>query len=216
MTKCTPLLALAASAALAACGIPSAPDEVVFGQVVATSFKEDAPFGTYLEAELSRSIIIDDDTSSGVVITRQVQDAVVAQIRVNLEARGYAVTLVAAGAAATPGRLRVGSYALFATQSLYFSQLWCFWGAFPQCIPTWSYAGSYNYGTLIIEAGTDLINPGAPPPVTPPTTGGPVFWLGASYGVMAGGNSISQAGLNRVLASVDQAFDQSPYFTRLP
>ena len=39
----TPLLVLAATAALAGCYVPSAPDEVLYGNVVATNYKRTRP-----------------------------------------------------------------------------------------------------------------------------------------------------------------------------
>jgi hypothetical protein len=107
----------------------------------------------------------------------------------------------------------VGAYALFGSVDLYYNSYWCSYYYYYYCTPTTSYAGSYNYGTLLIEAGTELQNPG-----TPPTPGvqSKLVWTSASYGVMAGANNItmSSPGYQKTLASIDQAFAQSPYFSK--
>ena len=109
----------------------------------------------------------------------------------------------------------MGVYGLFGSVNMYYSSYWCSWYYYYYCYPTTGYAGSYNYGTLLIEAGQDLYTPGQPPTPGTPST---LIWTSATYGVMAGGASITVAspGYQKVLGSIDQAFAQSPYFTRLP
>jgi hypothetical protein len=220
----TPLLVLAATAALAGCYVPSAPDEVLYGNVVATNYKQDQTtgqpdplFASTTNVAVENTIAIVDDTSAGVSIAPAVQTGIIDQIKQNLTERGY--TVVAPG---TAGALKVGAYALFGSVALFYSDYWCSWYYYYYCYPTTSYAGSYNYGTLVIEAGQDLYTPGQPPVSNlPPGTDPPrstLIWTSATYGVMAGGSSITVAspGYTKVLGSIDQAFAQSPYFTRLP
>jgi hypothetical protein len=212
----TPLLVLAATAALAGCYVPSAPDEVLYGNVVSSTYKESADFASYSDVSLESTIAIVDDTDAGVSIAPAVQSGIIAQIQKNLEARGYTVTLRNPGDPLPPtGTLRVGAYGLFGSVALFYSDYWCSWYYYYYCYPTTSYAGSYNYGTLLVEAGLDLYTPGTPPTPGTPST---LVWTSATYGVMAGGSSITTAspGYQKVLGSVDQAFAQSPYFTRLP
>jgi hypothetical protein len=205
-----PLLALAAAATLAGCYVPSAPNEVLYGVVTATNYKATANFAAYPNVLVSQSIVVVDDTNGGVTIGAQVQAGLVAGIEKNLTDRGY--TLVDA-AGAGPETLLVGAYALFGSVDLYYSSYWCSYYYYYYCTPTTSYAGSYNYGTLLIEAGTELQNPGTPPP---PGVQSKLVWTSASYGVMAGANTIttSSPGYQKTLASIDQAFAQSPYFSK--
>jgi hypothetical protein len=209
-----PVLALAASAALAGCYTPSAPDDVLYGAITATTYRPvdnfPANFAAYSNVLLNPTVTVIDDTNSGVSITAGVNDGVIAEIRSNLEARGYAVSTDAA--AAGTGALKVAAYGLFSSVNLYYSSYWCSWYYYYYCYPTTGYAGSYNYGTLLIEAGDELQNPGQPPT---PGTPSKLIWTSASYGVMAGGDAItvSSPGYPKVLGSIDQAFAQSPYFT---
>jgi hypothetical protein len=206
----TSLLVLAATAALAGCYVPTAPDDVLYGQVVATNYKQTANFASYGNVAVNDTITIVDDTNQGVTIQPAVETGVIDQIKKNLTARGY--TVVAPG---TAGALKVGAYALFGSINLFYSGYWCSWYYYYYCTPETVYAGSYNYGTLLIEAGDDLYDPGVPPTPGTPST---LVWTSASYGVMAGGSTIttSSPGYQKALGAIDQAFAQSPYFTRLP
>jgi len=58
-----------------------------------------------------------------------------------------------------------------------------------------------------------MYNPGQPPL---PGIASSLVWTSASYGVMAGGASVTTTspGYQKTLASIDQAFAQSPYFTK--
>lgn len=226
----TPLLALAAVAALAGCDIPSAPDSVVYGILSATIYKSDQAtgqpdplFASANDVYLENTIPVIDDTNSGVVITQPVIDGVVGQLKTNLEARGYTVTLRSPGDPTPPaGALRMGAYSLFGSVNMYYSSYWCSWYYYYYCYPTTSYAGSYNYGTLLVEAGTELYTPGQPPGNLPPAGQPPptskLIWTSASYGVFAGSTTVttSSPGYPKALDSIDQAFAQSPYFTSAP
>jgi hypothetical protein len=204
-----PLLALAAAATLAGCYVPSAPDEVLHGVVTGTNYQATASFAAYPNVLVLSTIPVIDDTNKA-SITPQAEAGVITQIEQHLSARGY--TLVDA-AGAGPLTLRVGAYALFGSVNLYYSDYWCSWYYYYYCTPTVSYAGSYNYGTLLIEAGTELQNPGTPPP---PGVQSKLVWTSASYGVFAGSPVIttSSPGYQKTLASIDQAFAQSPYFSK--
>jgi hypothetical protein len=213
----SPLLALAATAALAGCYVPSAPDEVLYGIVTSTNYKQDQAsgqpdplFASTTDVAVNDTIAIIDDTDSGVSISPEVQAGVINQIEKNLTERGYNV--VAPG---TAGALKVGAYALFGSVALYYSSYWCSYYYYYYCYPTVGYAGSYTVGTLLIEAGEDLYTPGQPPTPGQPST---LIWTAVNYGVMAGGDKItlSSPGYQKALGAIDQAFAQSPYFTRLP
>jgi hypothetical protein len=225
-----PLLALAAVAALGGCDVPTAPDSVVYGVLSATIYKSDQAtgqpdpaFASTNEIFLENAIPVVDDTNSGVVITQPVIDGVIAQLRTNLEDRGYTVTLRNPGDPAPPaGSMRMGAYSLFGSVNMYYSSYWCSWYYYYYCYPTTSYAGSYNYGTLLVETGTELYTPGQPPASGfPPGTNPPtsqLIWTAASYGVFAGSSTVttSSPGYPKALDSIDQAFAQSPYFTSAP
>jgi hypothetical protein len=204
------LLALVAAVSLAGCYVPSAPSEVVYGVVTATNYKATADFTAYPNVMVVQAISVVDDTNGGVTIGSLAEDGVITQIEQNLTAHGY--TLVDA-AGAGPGTLQVGAYAIFGSVDLYYSSYWCSLYYYYYCTPTVSYAGSYDYGTLLIEAGTELQNPGAPPP---PGVQSKLVWTSASYGVFAGSSVIttSSPGYQKALASIDQAFGQSPYFSK--
>jgi hypothetical protein len=214
MRPITSLLAIAAAAALAGCYVPSAPDEVLYGAVTATNYKQvsgqpDPSFASAPNVMVNPTITVVDDTNSGVTVGSAVQAGLIAQIEKNLTGKGY--TLVDS-AGAGPETLLVGAYALFGSVELFYSSYWCSWYYYYYCTPTTSYAGSYNYGTLVVEAGSVLVDPGLPP--SPVYSG--LIWTSASYGVMAGGSTIttSSPGYQKALGSIDQAFAQSPYFTK--
>jgi hypothetical protein len=213
----TSLLALAAIAALAGCYVPSAPDEVLYGAVTATNYDAAANFASYGNVVVNQDISVVDDTTSGVTISPAVVTGVIGEIEQNLRDRGY--TPIKPGDPGEAGALKVGAYAIFNSVAMFYSSYWCSWYYYYYCYPTTSYAGSYNYGTLIIEAGSQLYDPADPPQAPPPGTNPPraqLVWTSASYGVMAGGSNIttSSPGYQKVLGSIDQAFAQSPYFTK--
>jgi hypothetical protein len=226
----SPLLALAAVAALVGCDVPSAPDSVVYGVLSATIYKSDQAtgqpdplFGAANTVFLENAIPVIDDTNSGVTITQPVIDGVVGQLKTNLEARGYSVTLRNQGDPLPPaGALRMGAYGLFGSVNMFYSSYWCSWYYYYYCYPTTSYAGTYNYGTLLVEAGTELYTPGKPPTSgLPPGSNPPtsqLIWTAASYGVFAGSATVTVAspGYQKALDSIDQAFAQSPYFRSAP
>jgi hypothetical protein len=219
------LLVLAATAALAGCYVPTAPDEVLYGHVVSTNYKQDKTtgqpdplFASSTSVVLENDLVIVDDSTSGVIVSSEVEAGVIDQIRKNLEARGYTVTLRNPSDPLPPdGTLRVGAFALFGSVALFYSDYWCSWYYYYYCYPSVSYAGSYDYGTLIMQAGTDLYDPGAGTPGTPGQESA-LIWGSATYGVLAGSSNITTAspGYPKALGSIDQAFAQSPYFRSQP
>lgn len=213
-----PLLTLAATAALAGCYVPSAPDEVLYGVVTATNYKAGENFAAFPNVLVNQTIPVIDDTNSNAGISAAAQAEIIAQITDNLVAHGYTEFVDAAGAG--PDTLRVGAYALFGDVDMYYSSYWCSYWYYYYCYPTYGYAGSYNYGTLLIEAGRELYTPGQPPVSgLPPGTAPPqskLAWTSVSYGVLAGPAQVTPVspGFDKLLASIDQAFAQSPYFTK--
>jgi len=220
----TPLLAFAAAAALAGCYVPTAPDEVLYGVVTATNYKQDETtgqpdplFANTNTVYLEDTIKVVDDTNSGIVITSGVVTGVLARITADLNARGYSDVILwnwATQGDPPAGSLRMGTYSLFGSVNLFYSSYWCSWYYYYYCTPTTTYAGSYDYGTLLIEAGQDLYDPGTPP--SPSKTA--LIWTAASYGVLSSGGTITveSPGYQKALGAIDQAFAQSPYFKSAP
>ena len=92
---------------------------------------------------------------------------------------------------------------------------YCGWYPYYYCYPSWSYEGSYNFGSLVLTMG-DVKNaaPG----------GGklPLIWTSSARGVLSeyytpgvpsGGANVNWA---RIQESIDRAFADSPYIRRTP
>ena len=115
----------------------------------------------------------------------------------NMNALGYTrvTSLPGAGTANTVG-IKVS--ALRGSAAVYYPGYWCDYWYYYSCYYNWYYAGSYDYGSAIIEMG-DLSAP----------DGGtlPVLWTGVIYGVA----TTEFADTPRVIDGVNRAFAQSPY-----
>ena len=227
----TPLLALAAVAALAGCDVPSAPDSVVYGVLSATIYKSDqatgqpdplfaAPTTVYLE----NTIPVIDDTNSGVVITQPVIDGVIGQLRTNLEARGYTVTVRNPGDPTPPaGTLRMGAYCALRQRQHVLQQLLVLLVLLLLLLPDYELRRQLQLRHAPRRGRHRAVHPGpaarvrAPPRDQPPHRASSI-WTAASYGVFAGSATVttSSPGYPKALASIDQAFAQSPYFTSAP
>jgi hypothetical protein len=188
--------------ALAGCGDYSAPSEVVNGTVTATLVAPNTDFAQYLTFTVTDRIQVVNNT--GGTSEEYTQDApqVVARVRDNMAARGYTFVPFTPGVTAD---LVIGLYAFLGDQAYggYYSDWW-YWGYYPyDC--GYYYAGSYNFGTLVLRMG-DFKN--APPASTGATVS--IVWEAGIYGVLG----TQSYNLQRVLASIDKAFAQSPYLQR--
>jgi hypothetical protein len=186
-----------------ACGDYGAPDEVVFGELVATQPAASFDFGTlprgaayYIDPTVK---VLNDQVASEV----QLPDAVVNAIAANLNQLGYVQT-------PDLNRADVGlkMSALIGNTQVYYPGYWCDYWYWYSCYYSWTYAGSYSTGTAILDMG-DLHS------VRPPeNTKLQVLWSAALYGVLSdylGTGGISAAGTQRVVDAVNRAFAQSPY-----
>jgi hypothetical protein len=179
---------------LAACGSYGAPDEVVFGEAVYTQgapgfdFKTLNPPATYF---LDQSINVKKDNTTEVV---PMPAPLANVINSNMAALGY-----------TPAPLATAQVGLHVsvlqgTGEVYYPGYWCDYWAYYGCYYSWYYAGSYKFGTVILEMAQSpgVANPGGP--VT-------VLWTSAVYGVA----TTSQFDTQRVIDGINRAFAQSPY-----
>jgi hypothetical protein len=190
---------VACALALAGCGDYSAPSEVVDGVATATQQTPGGNFGQYVTFTVTDKAQVVDNT--GTTSEEYTQDVpqIVERVRANMTERGYTYVPFAAGVVAD---LVIGLYVYKGSQA-YASYYcgWWYWGYYPyDC--SYYYAGSYSFGTLVMRMA-DFKN--APPASTGATL--PIVWSSASYGILG-----TQAyNLERVLRSIDTAFDQSPY-----
>ncbi len=202
-------MALLALVSLTACDDYWAPDSVVYGKVVVTQHADPVDWNAYRTYSIDPSVVVVDGT--GAVMTTCTVDGtqLAPTIKANMDRRGY--TQVAWGATAD---LEIKMNARLGTQDVYYED-WCDWYYYYYCYPGWSYAGSYSFGTLVVDMG-DVLHAG--PPQTPPT-GLPLVWTNANYGVLASyytgcagsGNNVNWS---RIQGAIDQAFAQSPYIQR--
>lgn len=187
--------------ALAGCGDYSAPSEVVNGVATASVKTPDATFTQYRTFTVTDTIQVVDNT--GATNTPYTQDVpeIVNQVKKNMTDRGYQYIPFSPGVRAD---LVIGLYAYLGSQA--YGTYYCYyyyWGYYPYgCTGGYYYYGEYNYGTLVLRMA-DFKN--APPA----TTGAelPIVWGAASYAVLG----TPSYNLQRVLASIDTAFAQSPY-----
>ncbi len=193
-----PIALLACALAVAGCGDYSAPSEVVNGVATASVQTPGINFAQYKTFTVVDKIQVYDD--SGGTSEQYTQDApqIIAEVQKQMSARGYTYVPFANGVAAD---LVIGLYAYKGSQAYgsYYCGWW-YWGYYPyDC--SYSYVGSYTFGTLV-QRMADFKN-------APPATPGAkvtIVWGSASYGVL--GTSYD---LQRALQSIDTAYAQSPY-----
>jgi hypothetical protein len=145
--------------------------------------------------------VVDNTGTTSEEYTQDVPQ-IVEKVKARMAERGYTYVPFVPGVIAD---LVVGLYAYKGSQA-YASYYcgWWYWGYYPyDC--SYYYAGSYSFGTLVMRMA-DLKN--APPTATGATL--PIVWGTASYGVLG----TQSYNLQRVLVSIDKAFDQSPYLHR--
>jgi hypothetical protein len=207
---------LAAPALLAlACYDYSAPSSVVNGAVVLTQFDQTANFGAYKYYAVNPTITVVDAT--GTVQTQCTVDGtpLLPTIQQQMSARGYVqVDFAAPGQPqpTPPPDLQITMHAALGSQDVYYPG-WCYWYPYYYCYPGWSYAGSYSFGTLVLDMG-----------VVKGLSQGekiPLIWTNANYAVLAsyytGCNSNGNAvNWQKISDAVVRAFDQSPYIQAAP
>ncbi len=186
-----------ATVLLASCYDYSTPDSVVNGAVVITQqntgFEYAAVTSYYLDP-LAKVIKDDPQVPEPPM---PLPATVVTAIDDNMKAAGFTTKLSSLPPEGTAGAVGLHVTLLQGTVAVYYPGYWCDYWYYYSCWYNWTYAGSYNTGTMILEMG-DLSSTG---------TTLPVAWLAAVYGVA--GN----ASYNTTLAvqGVNRAFGQSPY-----
>ncbi|MGC3999298.1 MAG: hypothetical protein QM767_18405 [Anaeromyxobacter sp.] len=186
------------AALVAGCGDYGAPDSVVYGTAVYTQPKPGFDFNQDLTSNayfLDPLLKIQEDQES---TTQDLPANVAAAINTQLQALGY-TPVDTLGAAAVGVKVSV----LKGTGTVWYPGYWCdYWYAYYGCYYDWYYAGSYKFGTVILEMG-DL---------TAPDNGKlPILWLSAIYGVATTPTNDSQ----RVVDGIDRAFAQSASYLKL-
>jgi hypothetical protein len=187
-----------AAALLASCAGYGAPDEVLYGNAVYTQPKPSfdfKPLGTYyLDPDYK---LVEDANSSNVALP----SAVIATIDQNMQALGYTKSADLASIVGQAGAVGIKVSLLKGTGAVYYPGYWCDYWYYYSCWYDWTYAGSYVYGTVMLEMGD--LSVGA----NPPDGKLPILWLGAIYGVSGG----ATFDIPRVQAGIDRAFAQSQY-----
>jgi hypothetical protein len=86
---------------------------------------------------------------------------------------------------------------------VYYPGYWCDYWAYPYCYYDYVYAGTYEFGTVVLGMG-DLRLP----------AGGrlEILWTSAVYGVSQG----TQINVQRAADGINRAFAQSPYLDTTP
>jgi hypothetical protein len=197
------LLAIAASAALAACGDYGAPDEVVYGVAVSTVPSAGADFTGRTSYSLDTSVRVkkDGQDQGTTPMPQSVQDAIIAQMK----AAGY-------GDAPVPTGASVGLSLAYITNSVdyYYSGGYCdIWYGYYGCYYPPVYAGSYRYGTAILT----MVDVTAPPSGSAPFPG---LWVNFMYGVVTEYTGSTAYNTSRLVEAINRGFEQSPYLQTAP
>ncbi len=191
---------------LASCYDYSTPDSVVNGAVVITqqSSTFDYAGATHYYLDPIANVVENDpQTPTPLDLRNAPYNQILTAIDDNMASAGYSKLAWPVGGlpnppVATPNTVGLHITILKGTVNVYYPGYWCdYWYYYSCYYGGWTYAGSYNTGTMIVEMG-DLSQGGPQLPVA---------WLAAVYGVA------STAGYNTTLAvqGVDRAFGQSPY-----
>jgi hypothetical protein len=187
---------------LLACGDYGAPDEVVFGELVATqpsaSFAVPAGATYYIDPTVK---VLNDQVASEVPLP----DAIEQAIARNLEALGYVRETRTPPLDNADVGLKMS--ALVGVTQVYYPGYWCDYWYWYSCYYSWYYAGSYTTGTVILDMGDLHANRDLGQKL-------PILWSAAMYGVLSdylSTGGISAAGTQRVVDAINRAFAQSPY-----
>ncbi len=202
------LAALAAATLLASC-MEGVPDKVVKGVAVVTQHRPDADFTGFATFSIDPTVAVVDQT--GTVATTSSVDGtrMASAISANMVQRGY--TEVAWRGNNTVADLQIKMEALLGSAEVYYPG-YCGWYPYYYCYPGWSYAGSYNFGTVVITMG-DTKHAAAGGELS-------LVWTTAMYGILASyytpGVPSSGANVNwpRIQEAVNRAFADSPYIKK--
>lgn len=184
---------------LASCGSYGAPDSVVFGEAVYTQPKTGFDFRGLSTFYLSPNMTVKDDNATS---TQPVPDPIAAAIRSHMAALGYTEnTQPPGGTDLPPPGTDVGIKLslLRGTGAVYYPGYWCNYWTYYGCYYNWYYAGSYRFGSIVMEMG-DLRN-------STPGQNLQMLWTAMMYGVA----TTSSVDVQRGVDAVNRAFEQSPY-----
>lgn len=189
-----------AAALLAACGDYGAPDEVLYGTAVYTQPKpglDPSSLGTYWLDPIAK--IVEDDPQNPTF--QPLDPDIEAAIDQNMQGLGYAKdTSLTTPPAGTVGTVGLHVSVLKGTGAVYYPGYWCDYWYYYSCYYTWYYAGSYKYGTVMLEMASLA---------APANAAADILWLAAMYGVQTSVAWDEQ----RVITAIDRAFNQSPYLS---
>jgi len=193
-----------------------APNSVLYGNPVATQYANGVNWNAYTTFSVDPTIAVVDNTSSITQNCTVDGSQLVGTIENQMTAGGY--TAVTWADASGPGSgpavdLQIKMSATLGSQSYYYPG-WCSWYPYYYCYPGWVYAGTYNFGTIVLDMGDTRNQP-------PAGSGGkiPLVWDAAAYGVLSSyytgctsnGNSVNWTTIQSIIV---RAFDQSPYITK--
>jgi hypothetical protein len=186
-----------ATALLASCYGYGTPDEVLYGTAVYTQQAPGYDFKPLSKYYLDPIVNVMNDGNE----TQDTLPAPVASaIDAHMAALGYEKVNSLVEAAVTGG-VGLRAAVLKGTGAVYYPGYWCDYWTYYGCYYSWYYAGSYHFGTVILEMG-DLS--GYPPPAQQKL---PILWASAMYGVQ----TTAAYDVQRINDAIDRAFAQSPY-----
>jgi hypothetical protein len=215
---------------LAACYAPPAPDERFEDSIIVTSRDDAADFTSFGTFFIRPDVRVLDESivDEGVLpetLAPETSAALVQQTTQNLLARGYQQALVSTEADLAVELVYLRT--IYTDYYCYYWSDWAYWG-----YPGYYYYYPYSCDTTTWRSGmvaTNVINllDAEPPPtitpppeVTPPPTVTPVsdsvlrgIWYSGIYGAEIDSNAFL---VQRALEGIDQAFVQSPYFSKAP
>ena len=204
------------TASLVGCYAPPDTSERFEDSIVVTSRDETTDFGTFQTFFVRPEVrVLDENQMDGLIETLPPQNAnpLVNQTTANLEARGYraAATKEEADLAVELVYLR----AVFSDYYCYYWSDWYYWG-----YPGYYYYYPYSCSSAAWRSGMVVTNvidlASAGPPVPTPSMTNEYLrgvWFSGVYGVES---DTSVVLTDRAVDGIDQAFDQSPYFTAIP
>ena len=187
-----------------------APDSVLYGNPVATVYASGVDWNTYTTFSVDPTVAVVDGTGSVTTNCSVDGTQLVPTIVNEMTARGY--TQVAWTGNSTGSDLQIKMNAALGSQDVYYPG-YCGWYPYYYCYPGWVYAGSYSFGTLVIDMG-DAKN-------ALPAGKIPLVWNAIAYGVLSSNyTGCSGSGINinwpKLQGIISQAFDQSPYIQKTP
>lgn len=193
--------------------VPGGPDTADQLDIVYTNFDSDYNFTTPATFAMPNNVVlIDRETIENPGSTPPFVDFIIGQvilnrIRSNMTSRGYTQV----SEFNDPDLIILPSIAV--GDRVFFDYDWWFWGwYYPNFSPEWdwTYPGYLPSVITSVETGTVLIQLTNPKGLTPQNQI-PVHWISVINGVVTGSSGDNS---NRIVRGIDQAFVQSPYFTR--